>query len=99
MPRNIKQDTKIIKVDLERLVKVGEAMVKDHEDDLSGGLKDLLKFSAYLFDIYDEYKQLKKEIASDTSLASDTDKKKYFGQTILEGANCLGKIIIEKYVR
>lgn len=99
MPRNIKQDTKAIKADLERLVDVGEALVKDHENDPLGGLKDLLKFSIYGFNIYDEYKRLREEISSDPSIASATEKNKYFAETITEGIGHLGKTIIEKYVK
>lgn len=98
MPRDIEQDAKNIKTDLERLVQTGESMIRN-KDNWGRGIKDLIKASVYVFNIYDEYKRLGEEIADDASLASKADKNKYFGETILEGAGCLGRIIIEKYVK
>ncbi len=95
MPRLIDNDTKRIKVDLERIVERGEKLVKS-QPTCWNKLKSGFALAATLYSLYDEYQSVHQSVQADSSVVN---KKHYQADVIRESGNYLTKFIIDRYLK
>lgn len=92
--RSLNKDTKPIKNDLEKIVNVGETLIKSPPSFWSK-LKYGLMLAGSVFVTYDDYQHLRKEVEQDATV---TNKPAYYADVVRESANYLAKYIIDKYI-